>query len=137
MMNEVQRQMFSVNSAGGPAVRAERRREPRTRLARPVYVCPAIPSDGDFEEVRTMRDFSRGGFYFTTERASYAPGMQLFTTPATGCFNLEYLCVVLRVEPLPVGEYGVAVRLVRLAGSRVKAESPALFTFRSFLNGVP
>ena len=52
-----------------------------------------------------MRDLSRSGFYFTTERNSYQVGVQLHVIPAFGCLNLEYLGEVVRVEDLPFGEF--------------------------------
>jgi PilZ domain len=131
-MSEVQQKIFSVPAENTPPGPAERRREPRLRAPRPVYVRPAAPRGEEFEEVRTMRDFSAGGFYFLTERESYVPGMQLYAIPASGCFNLEYLGVILRVEPQPGGEYGVAVRLVRLESSRAAGDTLALSAFQAF-----
>jgi PilZ domain len=131
-MNEVQRRIFSTKPENTTASTPDRRREPRSRMARPVYVRPAAPDGDGFEEVRTMRDFSRGGFYFTTERASYSPGMRLHVIPASGCFNLEYLGVILRVEPLQAGEYGVAVRLLRLESFRSAPDTLALSAFQTF-----
>jgi hypothetical protein len=91
----------------------ERRRSARIRDARPVYVRSAEHGIEPFEEVRTMDNFSEGGFYFITHR-DYRPGMQLQAIPEFGCFNFEYVGEVVRVEALACGESGVAVRLLRI-----------------------
>ena len=111
-MNELQRRIFSQEDRDEQLALTDKRREPRTRLARPVYVRPCNPIGEAFEEVRTMKDYSRGGLYFITERASYCDGMQLYVTPAFGCLNLEYVGEIVRIEPLPFGEYGIAVQLL-------------------------
>jgi hypothetical protein len=97
-----------------------------------VYVQAADSQVGHFEEVRSMRDLSRSGFYFTTERASYQPGNRLHVVPAFGCLNLEYLGEVVRVEQLPLGEYGVAVRLLRVENMRATGRSATLSAFEAF-----
>jgi hypothetical protein len=90
----------------------ERRREPRAQIARPVYVETSDPHDEHVEELRTTRNLSRWGFYFVTEKGSYCPGMQVHAIPAFGCLNCEYEGEIVRVEQLPTGEFGVAVRLL-------------------------
>ncbi len=110
----------------------ERRREPRAQVARLVYVEPADQRGERFEEVRMMRDLSRNGFYFVTEKSSYWPGMQVHAIPAFGCFNLEYLGEVVRVEPLPAGEFGVAVRLLRVRDPIANPRTVARSIFHSF-----
>ena len=112
--------------------RYERRREPRFQVDRLVYVQPANEQQGHFEEVRSMRDLSRSGFYFTTERDCYAVGNQLHVIPAFGTLNLEYLGEVVRVENLPEGEIGVAVRLVRVQNMVGANRSHALSAFEAF-----
>jgi hypothetical protein len=112
--------------------RFERRGEPRTQVDRLVYVQPADKGQGHFEEVRSMRDLSRSGFYFTTERNCYAVGNQLHVIPAFGCLNLEYLGEVVRVENLPQGEIGVAVRLIRVQNMAGANRSSALSAFEAF-----
>jgi PilZ domain len=110
----------------------DRRREPRTQIARPVYVEPADPQGERFEEVRTMRDISRCGFYFVTEKGSYWPGMQVHAIPTFGCFNIEFVGEVVRVEPLPAGEFGVAVRLLRVRDPIASPRTATRSTFLSF-----
>lgn len=111
--------------------RKERRREPRTQIARPVYVETADPNDEHFEEVRMTRDLSRWGFSFVTEKSSYWPGMRVNTIPPLGCFNLEYECEVVRVEQLPSGEFCVAVRLLCVRNPVAAPSTVVRSTFRS------
>jgi hypothetical protein len=132
-MNELTRMMFSQEAQDSQAVHADRRREPRTRIARLVYMRPADPRDAPFEEVRTMTDFSHIGFYFITARIEfYRKGMQLYVIPAFGCFNLEYLGEVVRIEPLPFGEHGIAVRLIRLGNPELNFSTGVKSAFQSF-----
>jgi hypothetical protein len=66
-----------------------------------------------------MADFSPIGFYFITARFEcYRDRMKLYVIPAWGCFNFDYFGEVVRIEPLPFGEYGIAVELIR-AGNPV------------------
>jgi hypothetical protein len=104
-------------------------------MARPVYVQPADPGTAHFEEVRTMTNFSRIGFYFITNRSeSYREGMQLYVIPAFGCFNFEYIGEVVRIENLPSSEYGIAVRLLRMGSPAVNASTQTVPAFQSFSN---
>jgi hypothetical protein len=137
-MNELQQRIFSREIQDSPEGQADRRRAPRTRIARPVYVQPADPGDACFEEVRTMTDFSRIGFHFITNRSgSYREGMQLYVIPAFGCFNFEYLGEVVRIEGLPSGEYGIAVRLLRIGSPVVNASTVTMSAFQSFAQVEP
>jgi hypothetical protein len=132
-VNELEQRIFSDNrQERTPEGGLERRREPRVLVDRLVYVKAADSQVGHFEEVRSMRDLSRSGFYFTTERASYQPGNRLHVVPAFGCLNLEYLGEVVRVEQLPLGEYGVAVRLLRVENMRATGRSATLSAFEAF-----
>jgi hypothetical protein len=131
-LNELEQRIFSQKAEQHPVGRTERRREPRIQVDRLVYVQPADSEAGHFEEVRNMRDLSRSGFYFTTERNSYRPGVRLHVVPAFGCLNLEYLGEVVRVEELPFGEFGVAVRLLRVEKMKATARSTAMSAFEAF-----
>jgi hypothetical protein len=151
VMNELQQRIFAVEAEDAPALatQADRRREPRVRVTRPVYVQPADPANSDFEEVRTMKDFSRSGIYFTTERDFYSQGMQLYVVPAVGCFNFEYVGEVVRVDRLADNEYGIAVRVLRIRSLPADSRTATMSAFRSFaladrtplprkgLNGLP
>jgi hypothetical protein len=130
-VNELQQRIFSHKEAEAQPDRSDRRREPRVLVDRLVYVQLANSEGGHFEEVRSMRDLSRNGFYFVTERASYRPGIQLHVVPAFGCLNLEYLGEVVRVEQLPFGEFGVAVRLVRVEKMVASARSTTMAAFEA------
>ncbi|HEV7965937.1 MAG TPA: PilZ domain-containing protein [Candidatus Acidoferrales bacterium] len=130
-MNELQKRIFSVKEEEAPTGPLERRREPRVHVDRLVYIQLADSGDSYFEEVRSMRDLSRNGFYFTTERDSYQPGVQLHVVPAFGCLNLEYLGEVVRVEQLPGGEFGVAVRLLRVENMAATTRSTTMSAFEA------
>ena len=130
-MNELQQRIFSLKEEEASPNRSDRRREPRVQVDRLVYVQRADSGDAYFEEVRSMRDLSRSGFYFITERDSYQPGIQLHVIPAFGCFNLEYLGEVVRVEQLPLGEFGVAVRLLHIEKSAATPRSTTIATFEA------
>jgi hypothetical protein len=132
MMNELQQRIFAEESLETAVCETDRRRERRLQMGRPVYLQPADPADAHFEEVRTMVNFSRTGFYFLTHRASYREGMQLHAIPAFGCFNFEYVAEVVRIEKLPFGEYGIAVRLLRLGNSLVNSSTITKSAFQSF-----
>lgn len=134
-MNLLEQEIFATaeeTEQNNASERFERRREPRSQVDRLVYVQPAEQGQGHFEEVRSMRDLSRSGFYFTTERNCYAVGNQLHVIPAFGCLNLEYLGEVVRVENLPEGEIGVAVRLIRVQNMAGANRSSALSAFEAF-----
>jgi hypothetical protein len=132
MVNELEVKTISSADENPPSERSERRREPRVQVDRLVYVQPADAQRGHFEEVRSMRDLSRSGFYFTTERNCYELGNKLHVIPAFGCLNLEYLGEVVRVETLPDGEFGVAVRLIRVQNMAGANRSNALSAFEAF-----
>jgi hypothetical protein len=131
-VNELEQRIFSEKAQETSPNRLDRRREPRVQVDRLVYVQRADSGDSYFEEVRSMRDLSRSGFYFTTERASYQPGTQLHVVPAFGCLNLEYLGEVVRVEQLPSGEFGVAVRLLRVENMVAGSRSTTMAAFEAF-----
>jgi hypothetical protein len=134
-MNELQQRRFAQETQDSSESQAERRRVPRSRTPRPVYVQPAEATDAHFEEVRTMTNFSHIGLYFITNRSgSYRKGMQLYVIPAFGCFNFEYLGEVVRIEELPSCEYGIAVRLLRIGSPAVNASTHTMPAFQSFCN---
>jgi len=130
-MNEVRNPILAGNTETLPENRRERRGEPRVKVDRLVYVQTADAESGHFEEVRSMRDLSRSGFYFTTERNLYRPGLQLHVVPAFGSLSLEYRGEVVRVEELPGGEFGVAVRLLRVESLETSARSKTLAEFHA------
>ncbi len=131
-LNQLEQRIFALKEVEASPARLDRRREPRVQVDRLVYVRPSGPDDDHFEEVRSMRDLSRSGFYFITERVSYRPGIELHVVPAFGCLNLEYLGEVVRVEQLPGGEFGVAVRLLRVENMVANIHSTTLAAFEAF-----
>lgn len=130
-MNQLEQRIFALKEEEAPPARSDRRREPRVRVDRLVYVQLADSGDNYFEEIRTMRDLSRSGFYFITERPSYQLGVHLHVVPAFGCLNLEYLGEVVRVEQLPSGEFGVAVRLLRVENMLADNRSNTMAAFEA------
>jgi hypothetical protein len=110
----------------------ERRREPRAQIACPVYLETSGPNGERFEEVRTTRDLGRWGYYFLTERESYRQSMQVHAIPAVGHLNCEYEGEVVRVEHLPEGEFGIAVRLLCVRKTIGTPKAITRFTFDSF-----
>jgi hypothetical protein len=132
-VNELEQRIFSTKvEEEAPPDKLDRRREPRVQVDRLVYVQLADSGDAYFEEVRCMRDLSRSGFYFITDRDSYQPGIQLHVVPAFGCLNLEYLGEVVRVEQLPFGEFGVAVRLIHVEKMAATPRSTTMEAFEAF-----
>ncbi len=96
-------------------VQAQQRRR-RVKISRQVRTRPSDPHDKHFDEVRVTVSASPSGLYFNTRRNSYYKGMRLFVTfpyfSASDTMNCDYLGEVLRVDELPDGRYGIAVRLV-------------------------
>ena len=133
-MNELEQRIFSEKEESA-SDQSDRRREPRVQVDRLVYVQLADAGDNYFEEVRCMRDLSRSGFYFITDTDSYKPGIQLHVVPAFGCLNLEYLGEVVRVEELPFGEFGVAVRLLRVEKMVSGSRSTTIEAFEALARG--
>jgi|SRR5665213_71060 len=137
-MNELQQRIFSQEAQDSSLGGTERRREPRTRNARSVYIRPADLSRANFEEVRAMTNFSRSSFYFVTPRIeSYHKGMMLYTIPAFSCFNFEYLGEIVRIEHLIHGEHGIAVRLIRIGNPIVNPFTGVKSARQSFSVAAP
>jgi hypothetical protein len=103
-----------MNITEAPKYPRERRGAPRSQSGSLVYLQSAYFQDEQFEEIRTLNNQSRNGCYFVTDRMSYFPGMQLHVIPSVTSHNLEFVGEVVRVEALPAGEYGVAVKLLRV-----------------------
>jgi len=98
-----------------PRSQTERRRRHRVKVALPVRVRPFDPRLGNLEEVQDTLNFSRDGIYFGTWAEYYCPEMRvLITFPCRGQARnrREYLGKIVRIERLPDGRRGVAVRFV-------------------------
>ena len=79
--------------------------------------CPGTSSearDEHFEDFPISVNGSKHGIYFTSRRAGYYKGMRVFVpfTSAHDLMKSEYLAEVKRVEDLPHGRFGIAVRLL-------------------------
>jgi hypothetical protein len=94
------------------AVRPERRMERRHKGPRQVWVQGTDANGATVEEVRTMQDYSRGGFYFVSDQHGYFVGMRLHVIPSFGSLNLEFVAEVVRVEPKRKMAYGIGVKLL-------------------------
>ena len=112
-MSEREHGFQPVSTKESPACLEDRRGAARSQHGSLVYLQSAHLQGEQFEEIRTLHDHSQSGFYFITERTSYIPGMQLHVIPAVTSVNLEFVGEVVRVESLPAGEYGVAVKFLR------------------------
>ncbi len=93
----------------------ERRRRHRVKLSLSARFRPFDPRSGRLEEVQTILNFTRNGFYFATWFEHYYPGMRLLVTFPYCSVNpvrREYLGKIVRLERLPDGRLGVAVHFL-------------------------
>jgi hypothetical protein len=81
--------------------------------------------DDDFDEVIATENTSRDGFYALTAIPLYKKHMRLFVTipysDAPGSIDRDYVAEVVRLNILPDGRNGIAVRLlatISLSGPR-------------------
>jgi hypothetical protein len=109
----------------------DRRGAPRSQSGSLVYLQSAHLEGEQFEEIRTLNNHSSNGFYFVTDRMSYFPGMQLHAIPAATSSSLEFVGEVVRVEALPAGEYGVAVKLLRVRNATGESHTAVRSVFGS------
>jgi hypothetical protein len=99
-----------------PMIREERRRARRTRVALRACLQPYNQSAHIPEEIRPTVNVSRDGLYFTTNRSSYDVHLHLYVAcPYSGSSadREREVARVVRVEPQPDGQWGVAVLFVR------------------------
>jgi len=98
------------------AARLEKRGKTRLRVGHSIRVRPSVPGSKAVSEVSKTLNISRNGLYFGTIRDYYFKGMRLFVTypysSTPGALNREYVAEVVRVDQLPNGHYGVAIRLL-------------------------
>jgi hypothetical protein len=94
----------------------DKRRSRRAKIARALRVRPSDPKDDHFEDLPLSVNASKEGIYFTTRRDTYQSGMRLFVTYPYNSphdpMNCEYVALVMRVEKLPNGRFGVAIALL-------------------------
>ena len=107
----------------------ERRHAARASVLIPVRVRPVRFTDGNFEDVTSTVNISRGCLYITTWRDSYYRGMRVLVTypyiSSGKSSGWEYLGEVVRMETHPDGRFRVAVKLQFVMQS---APSPKLVT---------
>jgi hypothetical protein len=96
--------------------RLEKRGKGRLRLGCFIRVRPSVPGSKSVSEVLKTLNVSRNGLYFGTISNFYFKGMRLFVTypysSTAGALNRDYVAEVMRVDQLPNGHYGVAIRLL-------------------------
>ncbi|MGA8142927.1 MAG: response regulator [Candidatus Acidiferrales bacterium] len=101
----------------------ERRRRKRAKISAQVHVRVAN-SPEPFEEVCKSIDVSRDGLLFTSARAGYWKGQQLEVTfpysNAAAALNTPQVAEVVRIDPAPGSQYGVAVHFT---AAKVDAKS--------------
>jgi hypothetical protein len=104
-----------MNEKTDPA-QAEKRRNRRAKIAKPLRVRPSEPRDDHFEDLPVSVNASKDGIYFQTRRDDYYKGMRVFITfPFTSAhdpMNCEYVAEVVRIDKLPNNRFGVAVHLL-------------------------
>jgi hypothetical protein len=95
---------------------ADKRKSRRAKIAKPMRVRPSEPRDEHFEDLPVSINASKEGIYFHSRRSSYYKGMRVFVTfpfmSAHDPMNCEYVAEVVRVETLPNGKFGIALRLL-------------------------
>jgi hypothetical protein len=96
--------------------RLEKRGKGRLKLGSSIRVRPSVPGSKSVSEVLKTLNVSRNGLYFGTISDFYHKGMRLFVTypysSTPGALNRDYVAEVVRVDQLPNGHYGVAIRLL-------------------------
>lgn len=87
----------------------------RVKMIKPLKVRPSDPRDEHFEDMPVSINASREGIYFSTRRKGYYKGMRVFVTfPYSSPhdpMNVEYIAVVVRVDELSNGKFGIALHL--------------------------
>jgi hypothetical protein len=96
--------------------RLEKRGKGRLKMGSFIRVRPSVPGSKAVSEILKTLNVSRNGLYFGTISDSYFKGMRLFVTypysSTPGALNRDYVAEVVRVDQLPNGHYGVAIRLL-------------------------
>lgn len=94
----------------------ERRKSRRIRIGQPLRIRPSDPKDAYFEDSNTTKNVSKDGIYFVTRISAYYEGMRLFVIVPHHApkepQDKEYLGQVVRVDPLPEGQRGIAVQFL-------------------------
>lgn len=91
----------------------ENRRRNRLVVKLPVQLQSADLANQKVVEVQMTMNFNRHGLYFETSQGHYRLGMRLQAAfPYCDGLCHEYAGEVVRVESLPDGRYGIAVRFL-------------------------
>ncbi len=94
---------------------SDRRRAARASVLIPVRLRPVRFNDGNFDDVTSTTNVSRGCLNVMTWRDSYYAGMQVLVTYPFSSSNKntgwEYLGEVVRLNQLPDGRFQVALKL--------------------------
>ena len=94
----------------------DKRRRHRVRLSCNIHIRPSLPGGHNFDEVLASENSSRDGFYAATTFTRFKKHMRVFVTvpfsTAPGAINRDYVGEIVRVDILPDGRYGIAVRLL-------------------------
>jgi hypothetical protein len=99
----------------------DRRRQPRTNLTQTVFIRPLnsrLPPDSC-----TTFNVSQGGLYLATTARHYAPGVNVYVTSdfqSDSPVNYAMSGVVVRVEKLENGQWGVAIHIFSSSPSTVQ-----------------
>ena len=103
---------FSMRAVVRDYIRQSR----RVKMSQPVRLISSVPCGESFEEIEMTSNVSREGFYFHTRHELYLKDMRLRVTLPyhfpPDRRDRQYLGQVVRVELLPDGQHGVAVRLL-------------------------
>ena len=99
-----------------PTSQEYRRRSRRLKMSQPLLVRPLERKDRLDPDIGSTQNVSREGFFFHTTRDSYVEGMRLSVTlpyhSPNDPRNRAYIGQVVRIETLPDGQFGVAIRLL-------------------------
>jgi len=99
----------------GSGVGSDRRRAARTSVLIPVRIRPVRFTDGNFEDLTSTVNVSRGCLQVTSWRDAYFGGMRLLVAypylPSSRGTGWEYLGEVVRVDAHPDGRYRVTIKL--------------------------
>jgi hypothetical protein len=106
----------------------DQRHRPRVRLSCRVRIRSALPKGHDFDEVLATENTCRDGFYAATIIACYKKHLRILVTfpysVVPGAINRDYIGEVIRVEGLPDGHNGIALRLLTALDSSVHDAVP-------------
>ncbi len=96
-----------------------RRRSRRLKMGQTLMIRPLDHKERIDADIGVTQNVSREGLYFHTTRDFYLEGMRLSVTlpyhAPNDPRNREHIGQVMRVEVLPDGQFGIAIRLLSSA----------------------